>query len=109
MTDDQTLFFDLKGSVLEPDLVGELREYCETLPVDAGSLPPHARVLPGDPASKLIGHPEVMKIIGDGIEHGRERVRLESAHVSRRSADGHNAHIAPTPPFGRRTTCEHSR
>jgi hypothetical protein len=100
MTDEQKFFFDLKGyvlkpGVLEPDLVGELKEYCDKLHTDRDSLPPHERALPGGPAAKLIDHPEVMDIVSDVLEHRRDRVRLESAHISRRSADNPNAHIAP--------------
>ncbi|MAF09407.1 phytanoyl-CoA dioxygenase [Candidatus Poribacteria bacterium] len=90
MTHEQKFLFDLKGYVLKPgvlapDLVGELKEYCQKLRRDRDSLPPHERALPGGPAAELIDHPEVMDIVSDVLEHRRERVRLESAFFSHRT------------------------
>ena len=107
LTEKETVMFDLKGYILFPavlsdDEMAPIVEQCEKLRTDRDSLPPEARCLPGGPASKLIDHPEIMRVLHTVIDDETEKIRLEGA-FSRSAAAGprqpyHRANTRPTQP-----------
>ena len=96
LTERETALFDLKGYILFPAVLSEdglapIKAQCEKLRTDKASLPPEARCLPGGPASVLIDHPAVMRVLHTIIDDEIEKIRLEGAFLSldpRRAAPG---------------------
>lgn len=89
LTDKEKVLFDLKGYLLFPAVlsaaeIAPIKEQCMQFRSDRDSLPPEARCLPGGPASVLIDHPAVMRVLHTVIEDNPERIRLENAFFSYR-------------------------
>ncbi len=87
LTERETALFDLKGyilfsAVLSEDEIAPIKAQCEKLRTDKSSLPPEARCLPGGPASKLIDHPAIMRVLHAIIDDEMEKIRLEGAFLS---------------------------
>jgi len=98
LTEEQRFFFDIKGylvlpDVLDEDIVERLKAYINILETAPQSLPPADRGLPGGPAAELIDHPAVMGALEFAIHENRDKIRLEAAHCSIRTA-------GDTPPLG---------
>ncbi|MYI61774.1 MAG: hypothetical protein F4105_08925, partial [Gemmatimonadetes bacterium] len=95
LTERETVLFDLKGYILFPAVLNEdelapIKAQCEKLRTDKASLPPDARCLPGGPASVLIDHPAVMRVLHTIIDDEIEKIRLEGAFLSYRfKGDNH--------------------
>ena len=95
LTERETALFDLKGYILFPAVLSEdelapIKAQCEKLRTDKASLPPDARCLPGGPASVLIDHPAVMRVLHTIIDDEIEKIRLEGAFLSYRfKGDNH--------------------
>lgn len=89
------MLFDLKGYLLFPAVLSEaemapIRAQCEALRNDKESLPPEAQNLPGGPASELIDHPAVLRVLHQIIDEDTEKLRLENCFLSYRyQGDGH--------------------
>ncbi len=89
LTERETVLFDLKGYILFPAVLREdelapIKAQCEKWRTDKASLPPAARCLPGGPASVLIDHPAVMRVLHTIIDDEVEKIRLEGAFLSYR-------------------------
>ncbi|MBT3342420.1 MAG: phytanoyl-CoA dioxygenase, partial [Gemmatimonadetes bacterium] len=68
MTEEQKFLFDLKGwilipGVLEPDLLGQLRDHVTRLRQDPESLPAHERYSLAGPAQELVDHPAITGVL----------------------------------------------
>ena len=95
LTEAETALFDLKGFLLFPSVLSEeevapIKDQCERLHNDRDSLPPEAQCLPGGPASELIDHPAIVRVLHTIIDDETEKIRLESVFLSYRyQEDGH--------------------
>lgn len=106
MTEEEMVLFDLKGYILFPAVlseeeIGPIKEQCEKLRRDKESLPPEARTIPGGPASVLIDHPAIMRVLHTVIDDDTNKIRLESAFLSYRHKD--DGHKGWNPHAGGRT------
>ena len=78
LTEREIALFDLKGYLLFPAVLSEdelapIKAQCEKLRTDKASLPPEARCLPGGPASVLIDHPAIMRVLHTVIDDETEK------------------------------------
>jgi hypothetical protein len=95
LTDMETALFDLKGYILFPAVLSEeemapIKEQCEKYRTDKESLPAASQCFPGGPASALIDHPAIMRILHTIIDDETEKLRLEGAFLSyRHEGDNH--------------------
>ena len=106
LTDEEIVTFDLKGYILFPavltqDEMAPLKEQCEKLRSDKGSLPPSAQCLPGGPAAALIDHPAIMRVLHTVIDDDTDKIRLEGASLSYRYKD--DGHKGWSPHAGGKT------
>ena len=100
MSDYEKFLFDLKGFIIIPAvLTGEevdaARAHTDAYCNRPESLPEHHRAPIAGPSEFLIDHPRVMGILREVIDPDRERIRLESVFVSRRSVDDPTEHWNP--------------
>jgi hypothetical protein len=106
LTDEERFLFDLKGYLLFPAVLSDseiepIKEQCEKIKHDKESLSPESQQLPGGPASVLIDHPAVMRVLHTIIDDDTEKLRLENAFLSYRTID--DGHKGWTPHAGGRT------
>ena len=78
LTEREIALFDLKGYLLFPAVLSEdelapIKAQCKKLRTDKASLPPEARCLPGGPASVLIDHPAIMRVLHTVIDDETEK------------------------------------
>jgi hypothetical protein len=72
MTEAEKFEFDLAGFLVRPSIitaaqVAEIRDQVIRINKDPLSLPPHQRNVPGGPASLLIDHPAVVRVLEEII------------------------------------------
>ena len=100
MSDYEKFLFDLKGFLVIPNVLTDeeietVREHTQTYVKKPESLPEHHRSPIVGPVEFLIDHPRVMGILQEVIDPRRERIRLESVFISRRSVENTNNQWRP--------------
>ena len=115
MTDEQRFTFDLKGwlmipSVLQPDVIREIKEFLDVLQFNPESLPEKDRHVCGGACSQLLDHPTVVGVLNEIIASRRNSrgpdmpaesktygFRCDAWHLARRTYDSNRGASDPPP------------